>query len=96
MHAAVPNQGIAWKPGFARHVPWLAFLCILGFAVCCAGLDAVLWLSDEKDITTWPTPSHRVSVSVLLALLVSVGNLFSPSDRAAASPSGCRLLRASN
>ncbi|CAM1505891.1 Fc.00g115280.m01.CDS01 [Cosmosporella sp. VM-42] len=75
MQPQAHNAGIAWKPGFSRHVPWIALVNILGFTVCCIALGIVLWKSDGKEISTWPDSSRPVSVSVLLSLGVSVANL---------------------
>ncbi|KAH6896742.1 hypothetical protein B0T10DRAFT_544170 [Thelonectria olida] len=75
MQPQAQKDGIAWKPGFSSHVPWVAFLNIFGFMLCCIGLGIVLWQSEGKDITAWPGASRTVSVSVLLSLLVSLGNL---------------------
>ncbi|KAL1855518.1 hypothetical protein Plec18170_004238 [Paecilomyces lecythidis] len=75
MQPEAHNAGIAWNPSFRRHVPWVAFLNIIGFTVCCIGLGVILWQSDGKDIETWPSASRTVSVSVLLSLGVSIANL---------------------
>ncbi|KAK8113353.1 hypothetical protein PG984_013879 [Apiospora sp. TS-2023a] len=66
---------IRWTPGYWKHTPWTAFLNLVGFVLCCAVLAAVLWTSDGKDINDWPKPSHTISVSVLLALIVGIANL---------------------
>ncbi|GAD98263.1 hypothetical protein NECHADRAFT_75613 [Paecilomyces variotii No. 5] len=75
MQPQAHNTGIAWNQGFRRHVPWVAFLSILGFIVCSIALGVILWQSDGKDIETWPNASRTVPVSVLLSLSVSIANL---------------------
>ncbi|KAJ3460091.1 hypothetical protein MRS44_010958 [Fusarium solani] len=75
MQPQAKHHGVAWKPGSWKHTPWLAFASILGFAVCCVGLAAILFTSDGEDITAWPYPSRTIPVSVLLSLAVSLANL---------------------
>ncbi|KAL1867645.1 hypothetical protein VTK73DRAFT_4044 [Phialemonium thermophilum] len=75
MQRAVKETGIAWKPGFWRHVPWLALVSLFGFIVSCAALAVVLVESDGKEVAAWPHRSRTVPVSVLLSLIVSVANL---------------------
>ncbi|KAJ4188829.1 hypothetical protein NW755_006323 [Fusarium falciforme] len=75
MQPQAKHRGVAWKPGSWKHTPWLAFASILGFAVCCVGLAAILFKSDGEDITAWPYPSRTIPVSVLLSLAVSLANL---------------------
>ncbi|KAL2679290.1 hypothetical protein Neosp_010059 [[Neocosmospora] mangrovei] len=69
------HHGVAWKPGSWKHTPWLAFVSIIGFAICCVGLAAILFTSDGEDIAAWPSPSRPIPVSVLLSLAVSLANL---------------------
>ena len=75
MHPQPRSTGVEWKPGYSRHVPWAAFFSIFTFILCCLALGIVLWHSEGKDISTWPSASHPIAVSVLLSLIVSIGNL---------------------
>ncbi|KAJ3454062.1 hypothetical protein MRS44_018694 [Fusarium solani] len=74
MQPPTKDIGIAWKPSW-KHVPWIAFVSILGFVVCCVGLATILFTSDGRDVTAWPYQSRTIPVSVLLSLVVSLANL---------------------
>ncbi|KAI1087196.1 hypothetical protein F5B19DRAFT_497602 [Rostrohypoxylon terebratum] len=75
MQSRSDSVGFAWKPGFLRQAPLVAFLGLLGFAVCCVGLGTILYESDGKEVSTWPRASSTVSVSVVLSLIIAIANL---------------------
>ena len=70
------GHGIAWETGLWKRAPREALLGIAGFAVCCAGVGAILADSDGKEVDKWPSSSAKASVSVLISLLISVANVF--------------------
>ncbi|CAK7198668.1 hypothetical protein SEUCBS139899_001332 [Sporothrix eucalyptigena] len=70
-----PYRGHAWRPGFARQVPWAALGSIVAFMACCIGIGVTLSSSQGKPVATWPSKEHTFSVSALLSLLVSIANV---------------------
>jgi hypothetical protein len=77
MPVNVKEDGVPWSPGIRRNIPWLALTGILGFVLCCIGLALVLWSSNGKEVSSWPSTSTSgtISVSAVLSLLVSIANI---------------------
>lgn len=73
---AEPNQApmSPWRPGVFRSAPWLGIIALLVAIVCAVGAVASLLLADGKETSKWPTESQPIQLSVILAILMGVGN----------------------
>lgn len=65
-----PPHSRPWRPG--HHIPWPAFLALLGTFCSIIASGTVLIVSDHRSINDWP---KGISPTVCLAIIATVGGI---------------------
>lgn len=69
------NEDEQLKPSFFSGVPWLGTAGILIAIASAVGSIAALYSANDKAVDSWPSQHASIQLTVMLAVLIAVGNL---------------------
>ncbi|KAG9253679.1 uncharacterized protein F5Z01DRAFT_623812 [Emericellopsis atlantica] len=68
------DESMQYHKGFFKTTPWIGLVGIMGTGLTVAAIVIVLLSADGKATDAWPTETTQIPLSVILAILIGVGN----------------------